>query len=216
MKDLNSMSLAELEELLAKGEQEQEQYYEHHIKNRERRIEKNKVLAVTATLFLLVIAGCSNHVECLVPGNLPNVTYCLGKVAGDGQEGIFRDAWLDGKPMLSNFGGGPSLWGQALQGVAGDAALAGGAVGAAALLRPTRINESISNHQGQGQLQGQEQGQESNNTNVNANSNENNNSNRNNNRNHNNNTNHNSNSTKVGDIGGGGGVPGCQKAKFGC
>ena len=37
------------------------------------------------------------------------VSYCMGKVSGDGQEGNFRDAYIDGKPVLSNYGNGSSL-----------------------------------------------------------------------------------------------------------
>jgi hypothetical protein len=195
MRDLNSMSMEELEELLLKGEEE-EQYRASKFEQRQRALDAaagkfSKVIAGITTMTLLLIVGCSSKVECLIPSNLPTVTYCLGKIAGDGQEALFRDAWVDGKPAVTNYSGGDTLWGQALRGVAGDAALAGGAVGAALLLKPptARINA---------------------NTDVGLNNTQTSNT---------NNTNENHSTTKVGDIvngGNGGGVPGCQKAKFGC
>jgi len=105
-------------------------------------------------LLLLAVGGCTSLVKCeeVMVQNIP-VSYCLGKVSGDGQEGVFRDASIDGKPVLSSFGSGSSLWGQALQGAAGDAALAGGMVGAARSLRPNREYNSV----GSANTQNQEQ-----------------------------------------------------------
>lgn len=143
---------------------------------------------------MLLVASCASAVKCMPAEGLSGVTYCMGKVSGDGQEGVFRDVWQENKPVLSSFGGGASLWGQALQGVAGDAALAGGMVGAAALLRPARSREV--NHLDNQQIQGQ--GQEQSSTAVNINS--------------------NVNKVKMSDIGGGSGGdggshPGCLKSK---
>jgi hypothetical protein len=162
------------------------------------------------------LTGCATiKQESFTLSNGKVVDYLHGKVDADGQTGVFRDAYIDGSPVVSHFGSGQSLWGQVLQGAAGSALIAGGMVGAAAVLRPTRINEAndFNNSQGQSQAQSQEaasasssdaknysynesySGSES--TNINANSNA------------------NSNATKVSDIGGGS-VPGCAKAKNGC
>lgn len=84
------------------------------------------------------------------------VAYCLGKVAGDGQEGVFRDIFVNGNLVAGNFGHGQSLWGQTLQGAVGSAAMAGGMVGAAALLRPDKTYQSV----GSANVQGQEQAYE--------------------------------------------------------
>ena len=184
------------------------------------------VLSVAALL-----AGCASKLthESVTLSNGRQVDYVVGKVAGDGQEGIFRDAYVDGAPVLSHFGSGQSLAGQVLQGAAGSAFIAGGMVGAAALLRPPRYNSNettnLDNQQGQSQAQDQDQGAYSgsdsyagshaeggnatatnknnvSNTSINANS------------------NNNTSKIKVSDVGGGseggGGVPGCQKAKNGC
>ena len=179
------------------------------------------VLSVAALL-----AGCASKLthESVTLSNGRQVDYVVGKVAGDGQEGIFRDAYVDGAPVLSHFGSGQSLAGQVLQGAAGSAFIAGGMVGAAALLRPPRYNSNettnLDNQQGQSQAQdqGAYSGSDSyagshaeggnatatnknsvSNTSINANS------------------NNNTSKIKVSDVGGGGGgVPGCAKAKNGC
>ena len=179
------------------------------------------VLSVAALL-----AGCASQLahESVTLSNGRQVDYIIGKVAGNGQEGIFRDAYVDGAPVLSHFGSGQSLAGQVLQGAAGSAFIAGGMVGAAALLRPPRYNsnETTNLDNQQGQSQAQDQGAYSSsdsyagshaeggnatatnknnvsNTSINANS------------------NNNTSKIKVSDVGGGGGgVPGCAKAKNGC
>jgi hypothetical protein len=171
------------------------------------------VLSVAAML-----AGCATiKQESFTLSNGKVVDYVHGKVDADGQTGVFRDAYIDGSPVVSHFGSGQSLWGQVLQGSAGSALIAGGMVGAAAVLRPTRVNESndFNNSQGQSQAQSQESASESvsgassesknyshnesysgsESTNINLNT--------------------NSNSTKVKGIGGGNN-PGCAKAKNGC
>lgn len=157
-------------------------------------------------LFALTIVGCATTIETKsvdVGGRM--VHYVTGKVAGDGQEGIFRDAWVDGKPILSDFRGGQSLTGQVFQGAAGSAMIAGGMVGAAAALRPTRINDNdVSNISNDSASLSASQSSAEASANANASA-------------HAANKNHIV--TKIKDIssgGSGGGVPGCQKAKFGC
>ena len=177
-----------------------------------------KRVAVLSAVAL--IAGCATiKQESFTLSNGKVVDYVHGKVDADGQTGVFRDAYIDGSPVVSHFGSGQSLWGQVLQGSAGSALIAGGMVGAAAVLRPTRVNESndFNNSQGQSQAQSQESASESSSasgassesknyshnesysgsesTNINLNT--------------------NSNSTKVKGIGGGNN-PGCAKAKNGC
>lgn len=118
-----------------------------------------KILSV---VLLTVLGGCTSMVKCEdVTVNGGTVSYCMGKVSGDGQEGNFRDAYIDGKPVLSHYGSGSSLWGQTLQGAGGDAAIAGGMYGAARALRPSREYNSVgsANEQVQGQSEGQIQGQ---------------------------------------------------------
>ena len=104
------------------------------------------------------------------------IDYIHGKVDADGQTGVFRDAFINGTPVLSHFGSGQSLTGQILQGAASSAMIAGGMVGAAAVLRPTRINETNNLTNDQDQLQGQAQHQKGVNkgyvTSVNVNENE--------------------------------------------
>ena len=114
---------------------------------------KKLLLAVS----LLLATGCASLVKCedVVVQGVP-VSYCMGKVSGDGQEGVFRDAYVEGKPILSHYGSGSSLWGQALQGAVGDAALAGGMYGAARALRPSQTNNAV----GSANVQGQEQSNE--------------------------------------------------------
>ena len=156
-----------------------------------------------------VLAGCAGvQQQSFKLSDGRTVDYIHGKVDADGQTGVFRDAYIDGTPVISHFGAGPSLAGQLLQGAASSALIAGGAVGAAAVLRPTKINDADTTNlnNAQGQVQGQVQGQaalshaEANpvsvqstkvrNTSVNANSNSN--------SNHNRNNNSNSNSNKAG------------------
>ncbi|HWP58994.1 MAG TPA: hypothetical protein VNL14_13965 [Candidatus Acidoferrales bacterium] len=175
--------------------------------------------------FLLSLAlaiGCASkltHKSVTLAGG-QRVDYVTGKVAGDGQEAVFRDAFIDGKPVVSHFGSGQSLAGQVLQGTVSSAMIAGGMVGAAAVLRPTRISETNNLSNAQEQEQGQQQGQgaysgsysHTSATASSVNSNSLTATNRNSNR------NQNTNQTTIGDLGGGegGGVPGCQKAKNGC
>lgn len=112
-----------------------------------------KKTALVALVFIMT--GCTSMVKCEKPEGFSHVTYCMGKVSGDGQEGVFRDAFIDGQPVLSHFGSGNSLWGQVLQGAVGSALLAGGGVGAAAVLRPDRITNQVGSANSQGQSQEQ-------------------------------------------------------------
>lgn len=113
-------------------------------------------------LFAIFVSGCAGiQQQSFTLADGRTVDYIHGKVDADGQTGVFRDAFVDGKPVLSHFGSGQSLTGQILQGAASSAMIAGGMVGAAAVLRPTRINESNDFNNSQGQAQGQEQGQAS-------------------------------------------------------
>ena len=118
-------------------------------------------------LFMFSVTGCQTLVQqqTVDLGGGVMATYVTGKVAGDGQEAVFRDAFVDGKPVLTHFHGGQSLPGQILHGTVAAGMVAGGMVGAAALRRPDKYistetvnaddNSSIS--QGQGQIQGQAQ-----------------------------------------------------------
>lgn len=95
---------------------------------------------------LILSSGCMTAIQresVTLTGGVV-VDYITGKVAGDGQEANFRDAWVDGKPVISNYASGQSLTGQILQGTVSSAMIAGGMVGGAALLRPTKINQSES------------------------------------------------------------------------
>jgi hypothetical protein len=153
---------------------------------------------ITFALTTLVLAGCTTIIETKsidVGGR--TIHYVTGKVAGDGQEAIFRDAWMDGKPVLSDFRGGQSLVGQVLDGAAGSALIAGGMVGAASALRPTRINDNdVSNISNDSLSVSASQSSAEAKSHA---------------------TNKNHVVTKIKDItNSGGGVPGCQKAKFGC
>lgn len=139
-----------------------------------------KLIAIAVAAGLL--AGCAGiRQETFVLSDGRKADYIHGKVDADGQTGVFRDAFIDGQPVLSHFGSGQSLTGQILQGAASAALIGGGMVGAAAVLRPTKINETnnLSNDQDQGQAmqQGQIQGQSTSNklsnTSVNVNSNSN-------------------------------------------
>ena len=120
-----------------------------------------KVAMLSVAALLTGCAGVQQQSFKLSDGQV--VDYIHGKVDADGQTGVFRDAFINGTPVLSHFGSGQSLTGQILQGAASSAMIAGGMVGAAAMLRPTRINETnnLTNDQDQkqGQLQGQQQGQ---------------------------------------------------------
>jgi hypothetical protein len=185
------------------------------------------VLSVAALL-----TGCATiKQESFTLSNGKVVDYVHGKVDADGQTGVFRDAYIDGAPVVSHFGSGQSLWGQVLQGSAGSALLAGGMVGAAAVLRPTRINDADTTNLSNGQSQAQSQEAASESSSVSSSeanpitiqsttaSSSSKSSAKNLNSNTNINANSNTNTTKVSDIGGdnyNGGVPGCQKAKNGC
>ena len=117
---------------------------------------------------MLTLAACSSLVKCEDANTIAGPrTYCLGKVAGDGQEGVFRDVFSNKGLEAAQLHGGSSLWGQALVGAVAAGELAGGAIGAAALVRPP-TSTSI-NRQDQGQLQGQLQDQRQDSTNVNTN-----------------------------------------------
>ena len=121
-------------------------------------------MKIALTLICVLMIGCAGvQRETFELSNGSKVDYIHGKVDADGQTGVFRDAFIDGIPVLSHFGSGQSLIGQVLQGAASSAMIAGGMVGAAAVLRPTKINETnnLSNDQAQqqGQLQGQGQQQ---------------------------------------------------------
>jgi hypothetical protein len=131
-----------------------------------------KLLMLSVTLLL---GACTSLVKCEDHNTLAGQrTYCMGKVSGDGQEGVFRDVFSDKGAEVSHFGSGPSLWGQALVGAVAAGEIAGGNVGAAALIRPP-TTENI-NRQDQGQLQQQRQNQDQTSVNVNSNSNTNHNS----------------------------------------
>lgn len=111
-----------------------------------------------------LIAGCAAiKQESFMLSDGRKVDYIHGKVDADGQTGVFRDAFIDGTPVLSHFGSGQSLLGQVLQGTASSAMIAGGMVGAAAVLRPARYNNTETNNldNKQQQQQQQEQGQAS-------------------------------------------------------
>lgn len=198
-------------------------------------MKKNSLRAFSLFIALAFVSACAGiKQETFVLSGGKTIDYIHGKVDADGQTGVFRDAYLDGAPVLTHFGHGQSLLGQVLQGTASSAMIAGGMVGAAAVLRPTRINESNDFNNSQGQAQSQEQGaysgshSESNpilvNKNKSSSSSEANPILVNSNSNHNSSKNTNisgsyasGGNVKIGDIGGGdGGNPGCAKAKNGC
>lgn len=126
---------------------------------------KLAVWVIALGLLLTLVVGCATNIDHnvfrLSDGRF--IDYITGKVAGDGQEANFRDAYVDGKPVVSHYGSGQSLTGQVLQGAVSSALIAGGMVGGAAVLRPTRINQSenetVDNHSGQ--VSNQSQGQAS-------------------------------------------------------
>lgn len=165
----------------------------------------NRAVAVSISLLL---AGCAvvKH-ESYTLSNGSKVDYIHGKVDADGQTGVFRDAWVDGKPVLSHFGSGQSLLGQVLQGTASSAMIAGGMVGGAALLRPARYNSNETNNLDNNQLQAQSQSSESTSVAISESAA------KATNKNYNHNYTHTE--TKISEISGSG-VPGCEKAKFGC
>lgn len=128
-----------------------------------------------ASLMLVVwLGGCSSMIESqnVTLSNGSIATYVFGKIAGDGQEAVFRDAFIEGVPVLTHFGSGASLSGQVLHGAAAAAMIGGGMAGASALRRPDRYNNTTSNNinndsnstakQSQKQQQGQLQWQEGN------------------------------------------------------
>lgn len=120
-------------------------------------------LIVVLSLAAALIASCATiQQQSFELSNGSKVDYIHGKVDADGQTGVFRDAFIDGKVAISHFAAGQSLVASVLQGTGQAAMMAGGMVGAAALLRPARYNNhetnNLNNDQDQGQLQGQHQG----------------------------------------------------------
>jgi hypothetical protein len=180
----------------------------------------SRILIGTLVFSLMFLIGCATKltVEHITLNSGHVATYITGKIAGDGQEANFRDAWLDGKPVVSHYGSGQSLAGQVLQGTVSSAMIAGGMVGGAALLRPTRVNHndnsSVDNHSGQ--VSNQEAVSSSSadsvsNSNANSKLNASVSA-----TNSNTNTNHNSNRTKLGNIIGGSGGGGDSPDFNGC
>ena len=97
-----------------------------------------KVASVGLVLAVLG-SGCASMVECQEVETVGGMrTYCMGKVAGDGQEAVFRDIYDEQGRISHSFGSGTSLWGQVLVGSGAAAVLSGGYMGAAALQRPDR------------------------------------------------------------------------------
>lgn len=156
---------------------------------------KQVVAVVLAAVFLA--SGCSARVA------VQQVTLSTGQVVDyvhgrtdskGGQEVAYRDVWQDGKLIDTKATGGSTLAFGITQGAVSSAMIAGGMVGAAALLRPTQVKNvetnNLNNDQAQVQGQGQEQRQgqvavsaseatavakaRANNVNVNSNSNTNN------------------------------------------
>ena len=121
--------------------------------------------AALSLMLLITLSSCVSAISsqdvAISGGKI--ATYVFGKVAGDGQEAVFRDAFIDGQPVLTHFGSGQSLTASALQGVGAAAMIGGGMAGAAALRRPDKyINNETQNlnNEGSKQLQGQLQQQE--------------------------------------------------------
>ena len=162
-----------------------------------------------AVLLLMFAFSCATVVKCEDVTTVSGLkTYCTGKVAGDGQEGIFRDVHSAKGLEAAQLHGGSSLWGQALVGAVAAGELAGGAIGAAALIRPPTSNNVTTSRSDQSQLQGQQQQQDQTSVNVNSNTNSNHNSNVNKNKNYNKLTNHNTDVIKINDGPGHGSPPG--------
>jgi hypothetical protein len=109
-------------------------------------VRKSGILISTATA-AFVFSGCVSqlHRESITLSNGVTVDYVLGKVAGDGQESVFRDAWINGQPVVSHYSGGASLLGQALHGAVGSAAIGAGVYLAADALAPDKeiLQQSI-------------------------------------------------------------------------
>ena len=128
-----------------------------------------------AGLILLLLTGCSARLERISVdlSSGQKLDYVLYRTDNKGGiEGVGRDVYdTHGRLVDSKWGSGQSLPGQVLNGIGSSAVLAGGAVGAAAALRPTQIRETnnLSNSQDQGQTQGQ--GQKTTNSNSNTNTN---------------------------------------------
>lgn len=120
---------------------------------------------VVLSLAAALLASCASiKQQSFELSNGQKVDYIHGKVDADGQTGVFRDAYIDGKVAVSHFAAGQSLVASVLQGTGQAAMMAGGMVGAAAVLRPARYNNhetnNLNNDQDQGQVQGQHQGTE--------------------------------------------------------
>ena len=96
-------------------------------------------VAVVAMLFVGCVAIRQEAVT-LSDGTV--VDYVTGKVDSEGQTGVFRDAYVEGKVVATHFGHGASLAGQVLQGVAAGAMIGGGMAGAAVLTKAARIIQS--------------------------------------------------------------------------
>lgn len=116
------------------------------------------VIGVTAAILLAGCATIKQEVVTLSDGTV--VDYVVGKVDSEGQTGVFRDAFVEGKIVASNFGNGASLTGQILQGAFAGAMVGGGMAGAAVLTKAARITQSnggnqLSNTQNQQQTQDQ-------------------------------------------------------------
>jgi hypothetical protein len=178
---------------------------------------------------MILIGGCASYVTCEDRQTVAGVrTYCVGKVSGDGQEAIFREIYSKDKIEMSHWGSGSSLAGQILGG-SGAAAVNGIGLGVPAALGAwqTRVTESTTLENAQDQNQTQEQTSASNSSATSSSKARSQASNKVTNSNHNVNQNDNVNQNKTGvetnvkmknisGESGGGGVPGCQKAKWGC
>jgi len=102
----------------------------------------NRVSILCAAALISGCAGIQQNTFTLSDGR--TVDYIHGKIDADGQTGVFRDAYIDGQPVISHYGAGPSLWGQVLSGSGAAAVYSAGAMGAAALLRPDRHTDATS------------------------------------------------------------------------
>ena len=116
--------------------------------------------AALSLMLLITLSSCVSAISsqdvAISGGKI--ATYVFGKVAGDGQEAVFRDAFIDGQPVLTHFGSGQSLTASALQGVGAAAMIGGGMAGAAALRRPDKyINNETQNLNNEGSKQQQQQ-----------------------------------------------------------
>lgn len=71
-----------------------------------------------------------------------NRSFCMGKVAGDGQEGVYVQTFSDKGLEAYHYSGGASLMGQTLQGAVAAGMIGAGTGYGLSHIPATRINET--------------------------------------------------------------------------